>query len=168
MTDHDRTNPAASLFTVSAEVQPQWIDYNGHMNMGYYVVAFDELSTDAWFTSLDIGAEHFKRCNNSTFTLGCNIDYLREVFAGDRLRLTTQLIDYDHKRLHYYHCMYNEDKDYLAATNECLTLYVDMETRRSTSFDPDYMQRFEQELQRGQAHGMPAGFGRKLGIRRSS
>ena len=155
------------LFTTHAVVKPEWIDYNGHMNMGYYAVAFDELATDRYFDFLGIGAAHKREVNNSTFTLGANIDYLQEVMAGDNLRITTQLVDCDHKRLHYFHCMFNEDKGYLAATNECLTMYVNMETRRSTSFSEELQARFAAELAVGKRCGRPEGCGRQLGIRRA-
>ena len=154
------------LFSSQAVVKRQWIDYNGHMNMGYYAVAFDELATDRYFDYLGIGLAHKQALNHSTFTLGTNIDYLQEVIEDDQLRITTQLVDFDHKRLHYYHCMYNDAKGYLAATNECLTMYVDMATRRSTRFGEDQLARFARELELGNSHGRPAGFGRQLGIRR--
>ena len=131
------------LFAIHAVVKPEWIDYNGHMNMGYYAVAFDELATDRYF------------------------DYLQEVVEGEPLRITTQLVDFDHKRLHYYHCMYNNDKGYLSATNECLTMYVDMATRRSTTFSEELLARFAKELELGMSFGRPKGFGRQLGIRRA-
>jgi acyl-CoA thioester hydrolase len=158
--------PELQLFTAHAVVKPEWIDYNGHMNMGYYMVAFDELATDRYFDYLGIGQAHKQAVNNSTFTLGANIDYLQEVMEGDKLRITTQLMDYDHKRLHYYHCMYDVDQGFIAATNECLTMYVNMETRRSTSFNAELMARFAEELALGESFGQPEGFGRKLGIRR--
>ncbi len=154
------------LFTASSIVQAQWIDYNGHMNMGYYLVAFDEIATDGFFDYLGIGEEHKQSNNHSTFTLGSNIDFLKEVFEGDELRFETRLVDYDHKRLHYFHCMYNVDKDYLAATNECLTMYIDMESRRGTSFSEELMASFQLELENGAAAEPIAGVGRKLGIRR--
>ena len=158
--------PASPLFTVNAVVKPEWIDYNGHMNMGFYLVAFDYVATDGFFDYLGIGVAHKKAINKSTFTLGTNIDFIREVFEGDELRFTTQLVDYDHKRLHYFHTMYQADEGFVAATNECLTLYVDMETRRSTEFSEVHMARFEEQLKLGQQLGTPEGFGRKLGIRR--
>jgi len=154
------------LHTSSAVVKPEWIDYNGHMNLGYYAVAFDELATDSFFDYLGIGIAHLQQTNKSTFTLGMNIDYQQDVFVGDRLRMTTYLMDYDYKRLHYFHCMYNEDKGYLAATNECLTMYVDMQTRRSTPFSEEQQRRFARELELSNGHHRPEGFGRKLGIRR--
>lgn len=154
------------LFTTFTEVKPEWIDYNGHMNMGYYLVAFDYIATDQFYDSMNIGVAHKQALGKTTFTLGANIDFVKEVREGDRLRLTSQLVDYDHKRLHYIHCMYNDEQGYLAATNECLGMYIDLESRRSTSFNEAQMLRFQQELERGQQLPVPDECGRKLGIRR--
>ena len=154
------------LFTSTAVVKPDWIDYNGHMNMGYYLVAFDHIATDSYFNFLDIGITHLQTRNHSTFTLGSNIDFAHEVVAGDALRFTTQLVDYDSKRLHYFHTMYHADKGYVAATNECLTMYIDMATRRSAGFTEAQMRGFQEQLDLGKNVGVPAGFGRNLGIRR--
>ena len=84
------------------------------------------------------------------------------------MRFTTQLVDFDHKRLHFMHCLYHAEEGYLAATNENLGMYIDMSTRRSTSFSEEQMQRFQQELDRGNAHPQDERVGRKLGIRRST
>ena len=102
----------------------------------------------------------------STFSLASNIDFLREVMEGDALRFTTQLVDFDHKRLHFFHRLYHADQGYLAATNENLGMYIDMQSRRSTTFSDAQMARFQQELELGRQHGVPEGFGRQLGIRR--
>jgi acyl-CoA thioester hydrolase len=158
--------PARELFSTTAEVQTEWIDYNGHMNMGFYLVAFDYIATDRFYDYLGIGVEHKQSIGKSTFTLGANIDFIQEVMAGAPLRFTTQLLDYDHKRLHYFHSMYHAEEGFLAATNECLGMYIDMETRRSTHFSEEQMDRFERELELGRQYEVPEGFARKLGIRR--
>ena len=129
------------LFTARAEVKPDWIDYNGHMNMGYYLVAFDQVATDGFYDYLGIGVEHKQALGKSTFSLAANIDFLRELMSGDPLRFTTQLLDFDHKRLHFMHYLYHDDAGYLAATNENLGMYIDMSTRRSTSFSEEQMAR---------------------------
>ncbi len=154
------------LFTTTATVLPAWIDYNGHMNMGYYLVAFDQVATDGFYDYLGIGAEHKQAIGKSTFSLAANIDFIGELMEGDPMRFTTQLVDYDHKRLHFMHCLYHDEKGYLAATNENLGMYIDMETRRSTSFSEEQMARFQQELELGQQHPTHDQLGRKLGIRR--
>ena len=115
---------------------------------------------------MHIGVAHKQALGKTTFTLGANIDFIRELMAGDRLRVTSQLADYDHKRLHYIHCMYHAEQGYLAATNECLGMYIDLSTRRSVSFSTEQLARFQQELERGQQLPLPTEFARTLGIRR--
>jgi acyl-CoA thioester hydrolase len=154
------------LLTTYTDVKTEWIDYNGHMNMGYYLVAFDQIPTEKFYDFINIGLAHKQALSKTTFTLGANIDYIREVMKGDRLRITSQLADYDHKRVHYIHCMYHAEEGYLAATNECLSIYVDLKKRRSTSFSSEQMARFQQELDRGRQFPLPQEFGRKLGIPR--
>jgi len=155
-----------ALFTTFTEVKPEWIDYNGHMNMGYYLVAFDAIATDQFYDSMNMGVAHKQALGKTTFTLGSNIDFVREVHEGDRLRLTSQLVDYDHKRLHYIHCMYHDELGYLAATNECLGMYIDLASRHSTRFSDKQMERFQQEMERGQKAPAPDQLGHNLGIRR--
>ena len=156
------------LFTATAVVKPEWIDYNGHMNMGYYLVAFDQIATDSFYDHLGIGVEHKQAIGKSTFSLAANIDFIGELMEGDPMRFTTQLIDFDHKRLHFMHCLYHAEDGYLSATNENLGMYIDMNTRRSTSFSEEQMQRFQQELDRGQQHAQDERVGRTLGIRRKA
>ena len=156
-----------TLFTCHATVRPEWIDYNGHMNMGFYLVAFDQVATDGFYDHVDIGIAHKKATQHSTFSLAANIDFVAELKEGAPMRFTTQLVDFDHKRLHFYHCLYHGEEGFLAATNENLGMYIDMNTRRSTPFSSAQMGRFQQELERGAAHGTPDGLGRRLGIRRA-
>jgi acyl-CoA thioester hydrolase len=111
-------------------VDPAWIDYNGHMNLAYYVLAFDH-ATDAFFDYIGLGAAYLEANNCSTFTLEAHVTYDRELMAGDPMRFETQLLDHDAKRLHYMHLMYHAEEGYLAATNELVSVHVDMTMRRS-------------------------------------
>lgn len=111
-------------------VRPEWIDYNGHMNLAYYMLAFDH-ATDAFFDWLGVGAAYLDQANASTFTLEAHITYEREMMAGAPMRFETQLLGHDAKRLHYMHFMYHADEGWLSATNELISLHVDMSARRS-------------------------------------
>ena len=111
-------------------VCPEWIDANGHLNMGYYVVAFD-LATDAWLDHIGLTPAERDRSGATTFTLESHVNYLREVKEADPLRFTTRLIAYDAKRIHYFHEMHHATGGFLAATNELMSLHVNLETRRS-------------------------------------
>lgn len=121
----------APLALFREAVRPEWIDYNGHMNVAYYVLAFDH-ATDAFFDWLGIGEAYLRGHNCSTFTLEAHVTYEREVHEGAPLAFTTRLIDFDAKRIRYIHLMYHADEGYLAASNELLSLHVDMTRRRSS------------------------------------
>ena len=145
-------------------VDPAWIDYNGHMNLAYYVLAFDQ-ATDTFHDLLGIGLDYRERMNSSMFTLAINVDYIREVFADDRLRITTQLLECDAKRLRYFHRMYQGDPEHLVATNECLAVHVDMSSRRSAPFPAATRVRIEDLFAAHRQLPVPERAGRVLGVR---
>ena len=126
----DQTH-AAPLALHRESVDPAWIDHNGHMNLAYYVLAFDH-ATDAFFDYIGLGVAYLDANNCSTFTLEAHVTYGRELMAGDPMRFETQLLDHDSKRLHYMHMMFHAEEGYLASTNELISLHVDMTQRRSS------------------------------------
>lgn len=121
-------------------VRPDWIDHNGHMNMGYYMVVFD-FATDAFFDFVGLDTPHREAARITTFCLEAHITYDAEVRAGDPLHFTTQLLDFDTKRLHYIHQMYHAEDGYLASTNELISLHVSRETRRGAEMAPAILDR---------------------------
>ena len=146
-------------------ILPEWIDANGHMNVAYYVLAFDR-ATDMLYNALGIGVDYLERERGSVFTLGVNVDYVREVFAGDEVRIASRMLDYDHKRVHYFHQMYHAGDGWLAATNECLAIHVDMATRRSAPFPEPVLERLAAMTAAHRALGRPDRAGRSLEIQR--
>lgn len=130
----------APLSLHSERVHPDWIDYNGHMNLAYYMLAFDH-ATDAFFDFLGLGVNYMKARAGSTFTLEAHITYDRELMLDAPLRVETQLLAHDSRRLHYMHFMYHAEEGYLASTNELISLHVSMETRRSAAMPDDVQAR---------------------------
>ena len=94
-----------------------------------------------------------------------NVDYCSELFVDDSIRVETDLVDVDAKRIHYLHRMYNAKTDQLAARNECLCMNVDLEGRESTPFPESVLELLMSARHTGPT---PEGFGRKLGIRHDS
>jgi len=123
-----------------AVVLPEWIDYNGHMNVAYYLLAFDH-ATDSFLDYLGLDAAHRDATGGTTFAGDIHLTYQREVKQGDRLRIASQLLGYDDKRLRFIQMMYHEAEGYLAATMESLSLYVDLRRRRVTPFPDDVRRR---------------------------
>lgn len=111
-------------------VRNEWIDYNGHMNVGYYHVVFD-MAAEPFFEFLGLTAEFRTRHGSSTFALETHLNFLREVKAGDQLRFEARLIDFDAKRIHFFQEMFHEDEGYVAASYESVSAHVSMATRRT-------------------------------------
>jgi acyl-CoA thioester hydrolase len=143
--------------------RPEWIDENQHLNLGYYVVAFDE-ATAAWFDHMGLDEAHMRTHGVASFALECHVCYLREIREGDPIRYTTQLLAFDQKRFHFFHRMWHADENYLAATNEIINLHVDWETRRAAPMAPKILRRLG-EL--GKVHfelPRPEQAGRSIGL----
>jgi len=111
-------------------VRPEWIDYNGHMNVGYYHVAFD-VAADEFFEFLGLTADFRREQRCTTFALESHLNFLREVKEGDALRFEARLLDHDAKRIHFYQEMFHATEGYLAASCESLSAYVSQDTRRT-------------------------------------
>ena len=119
-------------------VRAEWIDYSGHMNVGYYLLPFENAS-GAFFRHLDLSQSHRERTHHALFAAETHLTFEREVKLGDRLRFTTQLLGWAPKWINCIHCMYHVGENYLAATNQLLFVYVDLEKRRSAPM-PDRQQ----------------------------
>src|SRR5215216_3183194 len=117
-------------------VKPSWIDYNGHLNMAYYNVLFDR-AVDEAFSLLGIGPDYVKARRHSCFTAEIHVRYLRELHAGDPVRVTFQLLDYDTKRMHYFEQLFHAQEGWVSATSENMTLHVDMDAKKAAPMPDD-------------------------------
>lgn len=136
----DDLDLSAPLDRHRAAVLPEWIDWNGHMNVGFYVVAFDK-ATDTLCAQLGVGWEYTRDKIGMTFVLEAHVTYDREVREGDPLRITTQVLDYDAKRVHYFHTMHHGEEGWVAATNELILMNIDYESRRSAPWPEETSRR---------------------------
>jgi acyl-CoA thioester hydrolase len=157
--------PAQPLDVYRAPVEAAWIDYNGHMNVAYYMLMFDR-ATDALFDRLGLGGAYRQRTNHTLFVLEAHITYEREVKEGDMLRIATQLIDADAKRLHLFHTMYHEAAGYRAATNELLALHVDLAGPAARNFAAAERAAIDATLDEHRRLERPTRLGHVIGIRR--
>jgi len=147
------------------KVESAWIDLNGHMNMAYYHLLFDE-SLDKLFTDLGIGWEYTQSGKGTSFTAEVHVCYLAELNEGDPVRVTYQLLDWDAKRIHVFGCMYHGTEGYLAATSEQMCIHVDLTTRRVTPFPDEIQTRIASLMEAHRALPRPEQAGRVIGIRK--
>ncbi|HVI86801.1 MAG TPA: thioesterase family protein [Dongiaceae bacterium] len=161
---------AAPFVSDHLHVLPAWIDGNGHMNVAYYLHAFD-LAFDDVFKDLALGTEMMTAAKVSTFAAEMHITFQGEVFEGDRLRVTTQLVGLDNKRFQWFQMMYHAEKGYLAGTCEWMILFIDMTKRRVTEIPAATRARLEQVLAAHADLPRPPELGRNISLtnkRRSS
>jgi acyl-CoA thioester hydrolase len=120
---------------VTARVLPEWVDYNRHMNVAYYVLVFDR-ATDAVLDRLGLGAAYRDDEGYTVFVGEMHVTYEREVTEGDMVAVRGQVLDADDKRLVLFHEMTAAGRDGLVASNEVLCVNVDWRARRAARF-PD-------------------------------
>jgi acyl-CoA thioester hydrolase len=110
-------------------VRPEWVDYNGHMNVAFYVLVFDH-ATDAALDRLMLGEDYRRRTGCSVFVGEMHVTYRQEVLQGDELAVTTRLLASDDRRLVLFHEMACSRFEMPVASNEVLCVHVDLDTRR--------------------------------------
>ena len=146
-------------------VRAEYIDPNGHMNVGYYGVLFDRALDIVW-DRLGIGYAQIAQTGKSSFALESHLTYQKEAKERDRLGFTFQLLDCDAKRMHYFLAMRHQPDDVLAATAEQLSVCVDMHTRRRGVWPEEAQARMAQLLAVHRERPRPPEAGRVMGIRR--
>ena len=144
-------------------VKPEWIDINGHMNVAYYVLAFD-LAVDALWRRIGITDEFIERTGGSTFAVESHITYKQELKEGEPYRVTVELIAYDDKRVHQFQRMYHAEQNYLAATAEWMNLFVDLRTRKVDCWPQDLLREFSRLAESQQDAKMPIEVGKRMHI----
>ena len=146
-------------------VRPEWCDYNNHLNMSFYVLIFDH-GADMFHASLGMDKPYRLDTNCSTFAVETHTSYLAEVYDGDEVCTTTQLLDFDEKRLHYFHRMYHAKNGFLSATMEIMTVHVDLGLRKVVPMGDHIRARVETLFDDYRGLSRPDRAGRLIGIAR--
>jgi acyl-CoA thioester hydrolase len=146
-------------------VLPEWVDWNGHMNVAFYVLAFDQAS-GAFMRNMGLGRRYVDGKLGMTFVLETHVTYDREMREGAPMRFTTQLLERDAKKVHLFHEMFHAEQGYLAATNETIVMNIDYATRRSAPWPAPVAERLEALWQAHQTLPRPAKAGRVMGLAR--
>lgn len=153
----------APLDTHRSTVLSEWVDWNGHMNVAFYVTAFDQAS-GAFMRNMGLGRRYVEGKLGMTFVLEIHVTYDREMREGAPMRFTTQLLAHDAKRVHLYNEMFNAEQDYLAATSETILMNIDYTTRRSAPWPLPVAERLETLWQTHKDAPWPAKAGRVMGL----
>ena len=126
-----------SVYLSSQKIISDWIDYNNHMNVSYYLLIFDKYGADVLNEIFKMGEHSAKTTGKSTMIVESHITYNKELQLNDEVDINCVYFDHDKKRLQYKMEMMHKDKKYLASTIEILALYVDLNERKVNEFEDE-------------------------------
>ena len=123
-----------SVYLKTQKIIKEWVDYNNHLNMAYYILIFDQ-ALEVMLEKFKMGADSAKNNYRSTMVVETNTKYVREVKEGDEVDIVLTFFDHDKKRLHLKLAIIEKETKKISATIEWLSLYVNLETRKVTEFE---------------------------------
>ena len=126
-----------SVYLSTQKVIKDWIDYNDHMNVSYYLLMFDKYGADTLNNIFKMGEHSAKTTKKSTMIVESHITYNQELQLNDKVDINCIYFDHDKKRLQYKMEMIHSEKKYLASTIEILALYVDLNSRKVSEFEDE-------------------------------
>tara|TARA_Y100000992_G_scaffold202283_1_gene137983 strand:+ start:812 stop:1279 length:468 start_codon:yes stop_codon:yes gene_type:complete len=121
---------------VNKKIIKDWIDYNGHMNLSYYILVFD-MGAEVILSKFKMGEHSAKTTKKSTMVVETHTNYIREVKQNDEVIVSLSHLDHDKKRLHYKLEMREKSTNDLSATTEVLALYMDLGKRKVSEFEEE-------------------------------
>ena len=125
-----------SIYLTTGKIKSEWTDYNGHMNLAYYIHLFDT-AWEIMLQKFQMGENSAKLEKRTTFAVESHTTYDQEVKVGEEVDMNLVFIDFDKKRIVYKLEMINKEKKYLAATSEVLSVYVDLGLRKVVEFEQE-------------------------------
>jgi acyl-CoA thioester hydrolase len=123
-----------SIYLKSQKIIKEWVDYNNHLNMAYYVLIFDQ-ACEVLLEKFKMGAVSAENERRSTMVVETNTRYISEVKESDEVDIMLTFFDHDKKRLHLSLDMIEKQTNKISASIEWLSLYVNLETRKVTEFE---------------------------------
>ncbi|OCW55688.1 thioesterase family protein [Hoeflea olei] len=154
----------APVATPARGLDPDWLDYNGHLNMAYYNVLFDQ-AADQVFALIGCGPGYVAERGLSFFTAEAHVCYVRELRPDAMVRTESRILDFDAKRIRLYQELIHVD-GWLSATSETLLLHVDMAGPRAAPMPEDVADKVTRMAAAHSRLPVPERAGRSIGIRR--
>ena len=147
MAIHLRTEPVIAA----------WTDYNGHMNLAFYIHLFDQ-GWDVLLDKFQMGGNSAKIERRSTFAVESHTKYIKEVKQGDEVDINLLFLDRDKKRMIYQLEIFSKTGNYRAATTEVCSLYVNLDTRRVTEIEEKKLELMDKFIEEYKSNFEPLEF----------
>ncbi len=104
-------------------IQPEWIDYNGHVRDAYYGLILS-YAIDALMDRLGLDQDYRARTGCTLYTLELHMHYLREIKSNALVDAEVRILGADHKRIHAAFDLLADSAPEPAASAEVMLLHV--------------------------------------------
>ena len=135
-----------SLLLTTTKIINNWTDYNGHMNLAFYILVFDK-GAEEILSKFKMGEQSAKTTKKSTMAVESHTTYNNEVKENEEVDVYLSYFNHDKKRLHYKLEMYEKSKNILSATTEVLSLYIDLNIRKVAEFENEKLMIMDQFIE---------------------
>ena len=130
-------------------LDPSWIDYNGHLRDGYYVL-IASASIDALMDDLGIDEPYRRDTQCTLYTLEIHVRFLREIKGDARLLIDRYPAGLDAKRLRLLLALRPAGANEIAAVVDVMLMHVQQGAQvRGAPFPPAIQQRLADWLALG-------------------
>src|SRR5258708_3876110 len=143
-------------------VEPGGIDYNGHMTESRYLQVFG-VAADALCRLVGIDAAYLASGLNY-YTVETHMMHRREVAAGEKIHVTTQILGMDEKRLQLFHSLYRSRDEVLLASGEQMLLHVNTRESRACPVRDEIRPRLQRLADAHRGLPLPAAAGRGIAL----
>ena len=136
-------NWSSPFRTRNQTVLREWIDYNGHMNVAYYTLAFDK-ALDFFFEDvLNIGPSFVEKNEEGPFALKASYNYFSELLESESFFVDISILDFDSKRVHVFGEMRKDTSLELSAVFETVLMNMDLSARKVKQYPDRVLELFK-------------------------
>ena len=146
-----------AIYLRTEPIISDWTDYNGHMNLAFYIHLFDQ-GWDVLLDKFQMGGNSAKIERRSTFAVESHTKYIKEVKQGDEVDINLLFLDRDKKRMIYQLEIFSKTGNYRAATTEVCSLYVNLDTRRVTEIEEKKIELMDKFIEKNNSNFEPLEF----------
>ena len=152
--------------TKSQVVLSEWIDYNGHMNVAYYTLAFDK-ALDFFFEDvLNIGPSFVEKNKEGPFALKASYNYFSELMEGENFFVNISILDFDPKRVHVFGEMRKDKSLELSAVFETVLMNMDLSARKVKKYPDRVLELFNLFKSSLDKDEIPEEIGKKITLKK--
>ena len=148
------------------QVLEEWLDYNGHMNVAFYTLAFDK-SLDIFLEDfLGIGETHAHENNQGPFVVQAHYHYLNEMKINEKFNVRLFVVDCDKNKMHLCLEIYSLLQEKVISVVEQVLINVNLKIRKSEPYPPWAFERLVKLKNTHKNASLPSAFGKSIGLKK--